>query len=922
VIRIEERDEAPEAPQSPPPAPSTPAAGLEPTAPARGSLSQLLEELARDSDTPVGWTWEGALRSGAVIGRFELVREIGRGGFGLVWEARDLELGRSIAFKALRQRGQRALREERLLREADIAARLSHPNIVTLHDVGRCEHGPYLVLELLRGRTLGDRLAAAPVPVSEALRITVEIAKGVACAHARGVVHRDLKPGNVFLCDDGQVKVLDFGLAHSFGTPTIGGGTPDYMAPEQLRGAPEDERTDVFALGIILYRMLVNELPFAGKPDADGLAPRLDVAGAPALGGLLARMLESDPVKRPRDAGQVLEQLAPMQAELERAAPSSAAARVLPRPAPARDAGGGRRAWLRSRAALGAAAGVAVAIAAIAALYLARPGPAHAPAPGALPAEKRLAVLPFADEGAGADDAAFSAGLRETLTNALFQLEEGGAWRFVSAREVLLGKVTGAKEARAAFGATVALEATMRWRPQRVKVTANLVDTGSLVLLATAAFDAPRGDADALERELARRVAQMLQIRVPPDESRLLAAAKNPNPQAYELYVQGRGYLQRFDRVENLGSAVAALDRALALDPEFALAHAARAEAYLRRYDATKDERFLAQARASGERALALGDGVAAVQLTVGLVHAAAGEHGEAIRSLERAVDLEARNADAYRELANAYDAAGREREAEATYRRAIEIRPDAWAAYRDLGAFHSRHGRAEQSLAMFKRVLELTPDNYVGYSNLGAALYGLGRHGDAVGAWQKSVELQPNDVAYSNLATVAYYEHRYAEAAQLFRKALELNPTDAVRWGYLADAERWAGEEEKAKQGYRKAIALLDRQLAVNPRDVEARSRLAMHLASVDDRERSLTEIAEAVALDARDRYVLFRAALVYEKAGQRERALDAVRRAVAAGYPRSEIENAPPLAELRKDARYRAAIGAAPASKPAKAK
>jgi serine/threonine protein kinase len=213
-----------------------------------GALTALLQEIAAAPREEQRGAWEAILRQGATVGRFELVREMGRGGFGVVWEALDRELGRSVAFKAVRAGGKTSLREERLLREAEAAARLSHPNIVTLFDMGRAEQGPYLVLELLRGRTLAERLGDGPVPPAEAVRVATEIAKGVAHAHAQGVVHRDLKPENVFLCEDGQVKVLDFGLAHAFGKRRAAGGTSGYMAPEQVEGAGLSESTVSAAL--------------------------------------------------------------------------------------------------------------------------------------------------------------------------------------------------------------------------------------------------------------------------------------------------------------------------------------------------------------------------------------------------------------------------------------------------------------------------------------------------------------------------------------------------------------------------------------------------------------------------------------------------------------------------------------------------
>jgi tripartite ATP-independent transporter DctP family solute receptor len=281
-----------------------------------GALSALLEKIchapeARDARSGA------AFHSGQVVGRFELVREIGRGGFGVVYEARDRELRRTVAFKSVRVGGALDARQQRLLYEAEAAARLAHPNIVTLYDVGHCDDGPYLVLELLRGQTLGEKLTKGALPVGDAMRIALEVARGLAHAHAQGVVHRDLTPGNVFLCDDGQVKILDFGMAHAFGRRKVDGGTRAYMAPEQLSDAPEDERTDVFALGVVLHQMLVGELPF---PDDGALAdersaPELVTDEWPAVGTLVGSMLEKNPLRRPRDGGAVLAALSALERE-------------------------------------------------------------------------------------------------------------------------------------------------------------------------------------------------------------------------------------------------------------------------------------------------------------------------------------------------------------------------------------------------------------------------------------------------------------------------------------------------------------------------------------------------------------------------------------------------------------------------------
>jgi hypothetical protein len=273
---------------------------------APGAVTALLERLARTPEFEAGAAWASSLRPGLAIGRFELVRELGRGGFGVVWEALDRQLGRRVAFKALNPGGPAdgAL----LHREAEAAAQLGHPNIVALHDVGSWEGGPFLILELLRGETLAQRLLRGPLPLDEALRVAIEVARALAHAHAAGVVHRDLKPGNVFLCEDGFAKVLDLGLAHVFGRdPAVAGGTPRYMAPEQVRREPPDGRADVYAAAAVLRESLGEPLP-----------------GPASLGYLLARASAEDPAARPADGREWREALLAVQRDAERGEPEPA----------------------------------------------------------------------------------------------------------------------------------------------------------------------------------------------------------------------------------------------------------------------------------------------------------------------------------------------------------------------------------------------------------------------------------------------------------------------------------------------------------------------------------------------------------------------------------------------------------------------
>ncbi len=704
---------------------SAPHRGVKP-----GTLSALLQEIAAAPRGERGGAWEPVLRPGAVVGRFELVRELGRGGFGVVWEAKDRELGRSVAFKAVRAGDRGNVREERLLREAEAAARLSHPNIVTLYDVGRSEQGPYLVLELLSGSTLGKRTAQGPLSLGETLRIGVEVAKGIAHAHAHGVVHRDLTPGNVFLCDDGRVKVLDFGLAHAFGQRRVGGGTRAYMAPEQARGAPEDERTDVFAFGVILYQMLSGELPFEGKGrQRSRPAPGLEIPGAPALGELVTLMLERDPLRRPRDGEQVLAALSAVEAELEQL-PTGVAPPAHPREAPSRAEGRAR--------------------------------PRRRPAPFR-EAAASIAVLPFADLSPAKDQDYFCDGLAEELLGALSAVEglrvasRGSSFQFK-------GRAVDSREIGKALGVATLLEGSVRKAGSQVRISAQLVNAGDGYQLWSETFDRGLADIFAIQEEIAQAVVRALQLRLSvPKETRLTRIGTR-DAQAYEMYLRGRKFLMMHGET-SLRLARQMFRGAIKLDPGFAQAHAGLADADFLMLQWNLDpERAAvrrAEALAESEEALRLKPDLAEAHVSRGNVLSLLGRGEEAERDFQRALELNPALPDACYFHARHLLAAGRRHEAAEMFEEAARKDPEDYNAvcllmgvYDGLGESELARSTARRCVKATERRLRQDPDDVRALCLEAGAYVLLGEGERGLERAARALELYPDD--FSTLYNVA----------------------------------------------------------------------------------------------------------------------------------------------------------------------
>jgi serine/threonine-protein kinase len=467
--------------------------------------------------------------------------------------------------------------------------------------------------------------------------------------------------------------------------------------------------------------------------------------------------------------------------------------------------------------------------------------------------------------------------------------------------------VRSAADARRRFGATLALAGRLSGAPERVHLDVSLIDAGTSRLLRSFAIDTPAKEIGTLQDGLASRVLAALALETPEAARETLVAGKTASSGAYDLYVRGRGFLGRYEKVESLEAAITHFQQAIQQDPQYALAYAGLGEAYWRHYQLTKRDDSVELAKKTCAKALELNELLAPVHVTLGIVHRGTGHAGDAVGNFERALALDPANADARRELAGAYEDLGKLEEAEAEYRKAVEMRPEDWAGHNRLGAFLFRHGHYADAEREFRKVVSLVPDNVRGHVNLAAVLQLSGQESEALVELERSAAIRPTAAALTNLATLQFYRSEYRAAARTLERARALDSTDFRIWYGLAAAYYWApGEGAKAGDAYRKAVERGESQRRVNPNDAELLAQLASCYAMIGQKSRARAFVSRALQLAPRNANVAFFAATVLEDLDQREAALSHLGRAIELGFSMSDIEREPTLVRLRTDPRY----------------
>ena len=648
------------------------------------------------------------------IGRYRVTARLGAGGMGAVYRAYDEKLQRDVAIKLLHHQSDEAGRE-RILQEARASSALNHPGICTVYEVEDQGEQSFIVMELVEGRPLSDLIPPDGFPFESVRGFGLQVADALAHAHARGVVHRDVKPSNILVTRRAASRswISDWGSTSDLSSSTarpnrieiasdagVLAGTLAYMAPEQLRGERPAARSDVWSLGVVLYELATGLRPYAGDTQFTLSASILGDAPRPlpdrvptGLKKIVSRCLTKDPAERYQDAGQVHAALEALEIPRRRVAGQ----------------------------------------------------PVRHDAPHRTTRVRSLAVLPLENLSPGPDDDFFADGMTDALITTLAQIR---ALRVISRTSVMRYK--GARqplpEIAQALNVDAIVEGTVLRSHGRVRIAAQLIHAASDTHLWAKQYESDMRDVLALQGDVARAIANEIQIQLSPQERSRLARSRPVDPAAYEAFLKGRHFWYRRSP-DALRKGVELLQQAISLDPSYALAHAALAEAYASMgwdlFGLTAPSESFPLAKQAARRALELDPNCAEAHAALG--NTAMGfdwDWETAEQEFRHAIELKPQYGPAHIWYSHLLKAIDRTEESLAESRRALECDPLGLVLNMHMG-WHLVYARQyEKAIEQCQKTLELDPTFILAHVFLGQAYEQSGAFSDAIAAFERAVEL------------------------------------------------------------------------------------------------------------------------------------------------------------------------------------
>jgi serine/threonine-protein kinase len=719
------------------------------------------------------------LQKGSTVAeRYTIIKELGRGGMGVVYKADDTKLRRTVALKFLPPELTHLPEvHERFTREAQAAAVLDHPNICTVHEFDEAEGKPFISMAYIEGQSLRKKTESGPLELEEALRITTQVAEGLQQAHKKGVVHRDIKSSNIMIDDRGQAKIMDFGLAQMTGTTLLtqegaAMGTIAYMSPEQARGAEVDHRTDIWSLGIVFYEMLTGQLPFQGdheqavvysiRKDEPRPITELKQDIPVSIEQVVNKALEKDPDKR-------YQQVEELQDDLK-----SISAGIVPEEIKARL----RKTKLqkRKRTILYAGTAVLVIILVILGFTLLKGPPETIDS---------IAVLPLENLTGDVEKDYFADGVTDELIGQLGQIS---GLRVISRQSVMRYRESDmlVPEIAQELNVDAVVVGSVQRAGDTVRIRVQLIDAFPEERnLWGQTYEQPIAEVLALYNEVARAIVNKVQITLTPTEETRLASARQVNPQAYEAYLKGMSHIYKLTPPE-IDAALHYFEKALEADPDYALAYAGISLVWgvRQQMGLISPSEATPKAKAAAQKALVLDD-------TLPEIH-------YQWAGIKTWIDWD-------------WEAG------EQAYKRALELKPnfpEALVYYSNLLCYR---GRMDEALAMAERAMQLDPLNSIILTISGSVYEYLRRYDDIIELANKALQTSPNDPIGHNMRWGAYYMkgmyEESLESAQAFFTGLGLTP--------IAEAMAQGNEEDGYSGAMRSAaevMAAFAKQTYISP--------------------------------------------------------------------------------------------------------
>ncbi|MDQ3749356.1 MAG: protein kinase [Acidobacteriota bacterium] len=755
------------------------------------------------------------LEAGKCFGHYEIVEQIGAGGMGEVYLAKDKTLDRRVAIKILNEQfRQHESNLQRFVREAKSASGLNHPNILVIHEIGFSDEANYIVSEFVEGKTLRELLKEKSLRLAEVLEISIQIAGALTAAHAALIVHRDIKPENIMIRPDGFVKILDFGLAKlveqkaiGFEEPTIQQnqtakgvilGTVNYMSPEQAKGEPVDAQTDIFSLGVVIYEMIAGQTPFGGDSMSETFANLINkepqplsryAATAPTeLQRIVSKMLRKNKDERYQTMKGLLADLKDLRETLafderleKSRSPSSENATAILQATTddvneqTAETNDNSIQQIKRQKSLAAFVSAVLLVGAIGFGYYFLSAKKSASGEGG---KKSLAVLPFVNASQDPNAEYLSDGITESIINNLSQLSglkvmsRNSAFRFKNNQN-------DTRNIASQLGVETLVTGDIRQIGDKFVINVRLTDGKDDSQIWGNQYVKTNADVIAAQNEIAQAVASNLRLKLTASEQQQLAKRYTDNVEAYQLYLRGRFHIFKLTPPE-IQKGMSYFQQTIEADPSYALAYVGLSDAYrsLALSGETPSTEVMPKAKAAANKALEIDDRLAEAHSSLSsIIFWYDWDWNAAENQLKRALELNPNNADAH-----------------------------IFYAY-----ILSNTGRHAEALAEAKRAGEIDPLSLVINALEGQFLLHAGQTDEALAKLQKTFEMDSNFAIAHLFASSVYIEKEmYAEAVVEARKVRELNITTSQPTAFLCYALAKSGKQAEARDELEKLLKLL----------------------------------------------------------------------------------------------------------------